>query len=354
MSSRIGQIANHLLKESRAVVFSKHGPINKVTSVTRYPLEGLQPTQVLLKILAAPINPADVNIIEGTYPVKPRFHSFGAIGGNEGVAEIVGVGNQVQDLKLGDWVIPVAASFSTWQTYCIADADKILKLPEHDGVSPVFAATIAVNPPTAYRMLKDFGKLEKGDVVIQNSANSAVGQAVIQLAKAWGYKTVNIVRNRPTIDTLKEQLYSLGADLVITEDDVRKPAIAKEIAALGKAKLGLNGVGGKSATNLARLLADEAYLVTYGGMSKEPVTIPTSLYIFKRLTCCGFWLNKWSTERPREKTDVMLYEIMDLARQGKFKEPFHHTFSLSQDSEQTLVSAVADSFTASGKTIFVP
>jgi trans-2-enoyl-CoA reductase len=35
-----------------------------------------------------------------------------------------------------------------------------------------------------------------GDYVIQNGANSAVGQSVIQIAKAWGLKTINVVRDR--------------------------------------------------------------------------------------------------------------------------------------------------------------
>ena len=55
----------------------------------------------------------------------------------------------------------------------------------------VMAATMLVNPPTAYRMLKDFVKLKPGDTVIQNGANSAVGQAVIQIAKAWDLRTVS-------------------------------------------------------------------------------------------------------------------------------------------------------------------
>lgn len=114
---------------------------------------------------------------------------------------------------------------------------------------------ISVNPPTAYRMLKDFGNLIKGDIVIQNASNSAVGQAVIQLCAAWGYKSVNIVRNRPDIEKLKGDLHALGADLVITEDDIRLPSTKKLIENLGgSVKLALNGVGGKSATNLARLL----------------------------------------------------------------------------------------------------
>ena len=44
------------------------------------------------------------------------------------------------------------------------------------------AATLGVNPCTAYRMLLDFVSLKSGDVIIQNCANSAVGMAVIQVA----------------------------------------------------------------------------------------------------------------------------------------------------------------------------
>lgn len=72
--------------------------------------------------------------------------------------------------------------------------DNFLKVSS--SVPVEFAATLQVNPPTAYRMLKDFVNLRPGDTVIQNGANSAVGQAVIQLAAAWGVNTINVVRSR--------------------------------------------------------------------------------------------------------------------------------------------------------------
>jgi mitochondrial enoyl-[acyl-carrier protein] reductase / trans-2-enoyl-CoA reductase len=45
-------------------------------------------------------------------------------------------------------------------------------------------------------MLLDFVALSPGDVIVQNGANSGVGQAVIQLANLWGFKTFNIIRDR--------------------------------------------------------------------------------------------------------------------------------------------------------------
>lgn len=77
------------------------------------------------------------------------------------------------------------------------------------------------NPPTAYRMLKDYVSLRPGDVVIQNGANSACGQYVIQLCNAWKLISVNVVRDRPNIQELKDSLTKLGATHVLTEDELR-------------------------------------------------------------------------------------------------------------------------------------
>lgn len=72
-------------------------------------------------------------------------------------------------------------------------------------------------------MLHDFVSLNKNDVIIQNGANSACGQNVIQLAKIFGYISVNIIRNRPEPDlqNLKTHLMGLGATYVLTEEELR-------------------------------------------------------------------------------------------------------------------------------------
>lgn len=174
-------------------------------------------------MLAAPVNPADINTIQGVYPIKPRLPS---IPGNEGVGKIEAVGQGVKSLAVGDVVLPKEIAWGTWRTHAVCEADQLLKItPDVDVVA---AATMSVNPCTAYRMLKDFVPMEKGDVVIQNGANSACGQSVIQLAKAWGYVSVNVVRNRPDIEDLKNRLKNLGADHVLTEEEVPATKIFKE------------------------------------------------------------------------------------------------------------------------------
>lgn len=88
--------------------------------------------------------------------------------------------------------------------------DTVMIVPKKLGL--VEAATITVNPCTAYRMLRDFEDLKPGDTVIQNGANSACGQNIIQICRAWGLNSVNIVRDRPNIQELKDYLSNIGGE----------------------------------------------------------------------------------------------------------------------------------------------
>jgi len=70
-------------------------------------------------MLASPVNPADINTIQGTYPVKPA--RLPAVPGNEGVGVVVkaavassGVADPLEE---GDWVIPRGPGLGTWQAY---------------------------------------------------------------------------------------------------------------------------------------------------------------------------------------------------------------------------------------------
>lgn len=114
------------------------------------------------------------------------------------------------------------------------------------------AAMLAVNPASAYRMLQDFVTLLPGDYIIQNAANSTVGKCVIQLAKHMGVKTINVVRDREDLDSVKEDLDDLGADFVVTESLLAGKDYAREFAKVPKPVLALNAVGGPSATNVSQ------------------------------------------------------------------------------------------------------
>ena len=200
------------------LTYSEYGPPTEVVKLETFetPETVSDDNQVLVRMLAAPVHPADINTIQGTYPLKPPLP---AVGGGEGVGRVENVGQKVRELKPGDWVFPGGNMKGTWTTHFSDTESNLVKV--RNDIPLLSAATLRTNPGTAYRMLKDFADLKPGDLVVQNGSNSAVGQAVIEIAKSFNLVTVNIVRNRDNIDELKQSLKDLGADHVWTEEELR-------------------------------------------------------------------------------------------------------------------------------------
>lgn len=250
--------------------------------------------------------------------MKPEFP---AVPGNECVAEVLEVGSSVKSLKPGDLIVPFATGLGTWRSHAIFKEDDVMKIPQDIPLPE--AATITVNPCTAYRMLKDFVNLKPGDTVIQNGANSACGQNVIQICKAQNINSVGIVRNRPDLDQLVNYLKSLGANEILTEEQCRSTKLFKSNE-LRKPKLALNCVGGKNALEMSKHLDHEGIMVTYGGMSREPVLAPTSSLIFKDMQFRGFWMTRWKEQKGRsEEARQMFDDLCKMIQDGQLKAPSH-------------------------------
>ncbi|KAH8171755.1 zinc-binding dehydrogenase domain-containing protein [Sarocladium implicatum] len=368
--------------QAKALVYTKTGEPSDVLKLHTHSISPSLPSSaVLLRTLAAPINPADINTVQGTYGVKPDFNSLigtaepSAIPGNEGVFEVLNPGSS-STLTKGDWVIPATAQFGTWRTHAVADADKLFKV-DKTGLTAAQVGTVSVNPCSAYRMLRNYGptngfkeglpvrplEVGSGEWFIQNGANSGVGRAAIQLGRLWGLRSINVVRDRETPEetaTLREELSALGADVVVTESEFLSREWRDRLAEItrqgrDKIGLGLNCVGGKSATAMARSLAENGTLVTYGGMSKQPVMLPIGLMIFKNIQFKGFWLSLWN------KSDVagrghMINDLLNIIREGKFKDTPVEEVPWEWDSEEETLRNAAqkglDGF-RKGKGVFV-
>jgi trans-2-enoyl-CoA reductase len=103
-----------------------------------------------VRFVLSPIHPADVNVVEGVYPSRPRPSFFPGVqgsvfvAGNEGLAEVTGVGDGVQNLERGDWVVMKASQVGTWRSAANLRKDQLLKVPRLEGLSEVNAATMSV------------------------------------------------------------------------------------------------------------------------------------------------------------------------------------------------------------------
>ncbi|KAM6496913.1 trans-2-enoyl-CoA reductase [Amanita muscaria] len=325
---------------NRAIVYARNGDPADVLRVVDYPtLPPPEPHTVNVRFLLSPINPADVNVVEGIYPVKaesvtnlsstqekPIF-----VGGNEGLAEVVKTGDGVAGLHEGDWVVMTRQQAGTWCSERNVQMEDVLKIPKKQGLTEAEAATITVNPPTAYNMLHEFVSLRPGDWLVQNGANSAVGQAVIQIAASEGIKTLNFVRNRDDFGALREHLLELGASDVMTYDDLSDKSKVECIRAMtsGNIRLGLNCVGGRETAVMARLLGEDSHLVSYGAMSKQPLSLSSSLFIFRNITAHGFWQSRWYRDRPRDEKETMMHKMAQLISEKKLAAPAHEIVTIS-------------------------
>lgn len=383
------QARNHT---TRAVVFDEHGDPTKVLRVTEFDwtdrVKTMKNDQVLIQMIASSVNPADFNMVEGTYATKV---SPGETLGGEGVGVVIKAGDasgtNTSGLNVGDFVIPVSAGEKTWASHVLSSGDHWYAVPSLLRVGD--AASLMVNPCTAYRLIHDFGKnavvsggksktqasgsgLGPGDVLIQNGASSAVGQSVIQICAARGIKTINIVRDRShsssssspssststsststtendshaekqeteSFEELKERLVGLGATVVVeqsTADDRVKMKEVLQTASLEghKAKVALNCVGGKSGSGLARHLADGGDIVTYGGMSRQPMLVGAGPLIFNDIAFRGFWMTRWGkargksdAERERMMSELIGLMLMDKLMMNTTVVPVHDTESM--------------------------
>src|SRR4030095_4678027 len=250
------------MKTINAAVYETHGNPADVLHVEPRPWPAPAPGEVVVKIRAAPINPADLNQIEGKYPVRAELP---ATPGFEGAGIVAELGSDVANISIGALVI-CPHNPGRWRDAVAVKADELVVVPA--GIKPVHAAMLKINPMTAWRLLHDYVDLARGDWLIQNAANSAAGRAVIQSARELGYKTVNVVRRSELVGELRAE----GGDVVLVDSENLRHEVEDAIAG-PPIRLGLNAVGGESALRLANCLAPGSTLVTYGAMSLQPLKI---------------------------------------------------------------------------------
>ncbi len=296
--------------KTNALRFHQHGLPKDVLRMETLPLHPLAEDEVLIRVLASPVNPSDLGTLAGSYGALPKLP---AVAGREGVGEIVEAGPAANGLAPGDRVL-LPEGAGGWREWMTAPARGLIPVPASIPIEQ--AAMASINPPTARLLLDSFVDLRPGDWVAQNAANSAVGHYLIQMARARGVHTLNFVRDPAWISRLRD----LGADEVLVDEDASAQAARKLTGGRG-AKLALNSVGGPSAIRLIKTLADGGTLVTFGGMTGEPVRFPTRHLIFHDIRLRGFWLNRWKQDATGEQRADLFADIFAQMADGTLRAP---------------------------------
>ncbi|NNE84962.1 MAG: zinc-dependent alcohol dehydrogenase family protein [Alphaproteobacteria bacterium] len=326
----------------KAVQFSRTGNPPDVVELVDMETAPVGPGDVLIDVEAASINPSHLLTLSGGYGVQPELP---AVPGAEGIGKIVEVGSEVSNVKPGDRVM-IPPYTGTWRQQAVVPAERITVTFPAEG-DPKQMAMIMANPPTAWLLLKTVVDLEPGDWVIQNAANSAVGQYTMQLAKIYGLKTVNVVRR----DGLDAIISGAGGDICAVDG----PDLGERIkAATGGAdiKLAIDAVAGEATQHLADCLADNAVIANYGLLSGDPCHLSPNDIIFRNISLKGVWLTKWLQGRDStpESRATVYEELRGYIIEGRMRAEIEATYPLEQIKE-----AVAHAMRPrEGKVIILP
>lgn len=318
--------------------YAKRGPVpQEVIACEPFELPAPGPGEALLAMRAAPINPSDVLTLTGHYGMLPPLP---AVGGNEGVGEIVAVGEGIP-YPVGTRVL-MPLGGGTWSSHVLAPAAALIPLPAEGDLLQL--SMLAVNPPTASLLLSEYVELQAGDWVIQNAANSAVGAYVAQLAQARGLRTVNVVRRADTSASTVEGAVTLvdGADLA------ERVAVATGGASI---RLALDAVGGVATDRLAQCLATGGTVVNYGALSGEPCKVSPGMLIFRDITLRGFWLVTWMRRATPAQLQALYADLTHRIAMGTLSAPVQATYPLAEVKAAVAAAAAGGRH---GKIILVP
>jgi mitochondrial enoyl-[acyl-carrier protein] reductase / trans-2-enoyl-CoA reductase len=327
----------------KAVQFKRFGAAADVVEVVDIP-EPAPPGsgEILIDILAAPINPSDFLNFQGRFGAQPP--KLPAIAGGEAVGQIAALGSDVQHLKVGDRVLALVAGRGNWCQRVKARATGVEALPERADVLQL--AMMAVNPATAWHMLKRFVQLAPGEWVLQNAGNSAVGHNVIRIAKSMGLRTVSVVRRDEQVDLLRSE----GADAVVVDGDDLQQRVRHAVSA-EPIRLAFDAVAGNATAKLGQCLTAGGTVVIYGLLSSSDCVVAASDLVFRDVTLRGFWFTQWFETAPASERNEVYREIARMIQDGVIDVNIERTYPITQVKDALVHAARTERL---GKVLLLP
>ncbi|MBV8278092.1 MAG: zinc-binding dehydrogenase [Verrucomicrobia bacterium] len=293
----------------RAVVFDKIGSPADVLELREMPVPEIGDHEVLIRMVAASVNPGDFLFIENLYPEpkKPVFPD--QIAGNHGAGVVVKVGPKVA-IETGTLV--AFSYYNAWAEYAAVPAQWLIPLPAW---TPIEVAAQFVNPITAWDLLNE-SAVQSGGWLGLTAGNSAVSTMVLNFANLRKIKVIAIVRAQ--LEQL--DLKAWGAAEVIELKTLGR-GLSEKIAAI-TGQNGVNAVidcvGGAIAGDLIRSLAVGGQFIIYGGFSSETFSLH-NFDVLMRGAAIKSYVYRYFFHPPAADDRKLLHEIADVCAQPEFK-----------------------------------
>ncbi len=243
------------------------------------------PGEVLIKMIASPINPSDLALLHGDY--LKRNYPFTP--GLEGSGLVIKAGaGLLPRLRIGKRVAcsPNPESDGTWAQYMKTSALRSIPVPKK--ISYEQGATMIVNPMTAMAFLH-LAKEGNHHSLVNNAAASSLGKMLLRLTIHHGIPLINIVRKEQHVVELKK----LGAAHVLNSSSTSFESELQKLSHDLKATLFLDAVTGEQSGILLRNAPPGSRLVVYARLSSDRMILDPGYLVKEEKDMSGFQLNNW-------------------------------------------------------------
>ncbi len=306
----------------KAAVFDAFGEPSRVLQVREVPTPIPGPGQIRARMIASPVNPSDLLVVQGLYGVLPALPSIPGFEG-VGVVDAVGPGLLGRFVK-GKRVAVINSAGGNWAEYAVIPARQARPIP--DDIPDEQAAAYFVNPATVLALTRHVLAVPRGEWLLQAAAGSTLGRMIIKLGRHDGFKTLSVVRRPEAIAELK----ALGGDAVISSSEGPIEEQVRKITGGAGVRYAIDPVGGATGMGLFRSLGEGGRLVLYGTLSGEPIPVDPRLVISGRRSIEGFWLGHWMRERSIPAALMLFRDIASLIRQNVLSSEIGRIYPLDR------------------------
>ena len=304
----------------RAIVQDRFGPPD-VLQLADTGLPELGADDVLVRVHAAALNPADWHILRGD-PLVARLMGVGLtkprarVAGIDAAGVVEAVGANVRGLRNGEEVLGFCRG--AFAEYACAAAD--LVVPKPASLTFEQAAAVPVAATTALRGIRDVGQVKAGQQVLVNGAGGGVGTYAVQIAAALGAEVTGVCSTRNV-----ELVRSIGAAHVVdyTREDFTAGRSQYDVI--------LDNVSSLPLTRLRRVLAPKGILVLNGGGSPGHVFGPVAGIL--RAVVANAFVSQRLRPLPSRQNQAELLAVTGLIEDGKLMPVVDRTYPLADTVE---------------------
>lgn len=297
--------------EAKCIKLYEFGSPKDVLRIESKSIEPPKDNEILVRMLARPINPSDLIPIRGSYSHRISLPN---IPGYEGVGIVEDVGPLVSQHFIGKRVLPLRGE-GTWQEFVKTSSGFAVPIP--NSIDDFTAAQMYINPITAWVVCTEVLKLKPNDVLLVNACGSSIGHIFAQLSIVLGFRLIAVTRN----NKYTEELLHFGASYVIDTSKNHLNEMVLQLTNGMGADAAIDSVGGSAGNELAYCVHPNGNFLTIGLLS-------------------GIQVN-WAEIINKAKVNANMFHLRNWNKNvsaDKWQETFNHLINLISEKKMCLMT----------------